>query len=73
MPSQILAPVPVTPVRKGLKVVTSADLFANLSATLATTTPTYSSVDARIRTLPEHDYTVPAPPPPSPVGFRKEH
>ncbi|KAI1085236.1 hypothetical protein F5B20DRAFT_575704 [Whalleya microplaca] len=63
MPSQILSPVPVTPPRKNMRATASTDLFSSLNATLASkdnarTTP--------IRSIREHDWDVPAPPPPSP-------
>ncbi|EFX04492.1 hypothetical protein CMQ_1420 [Grosmannia clavigera kw1407] len=81
MPSQIYAPVPVAASqRKGLQLLTSADLVASLNATLATpSVPKYNgnstrlSVDMPYYTIPEDDYTVPAPPPPSPVSFRSEN
>ncbi|KAI1423664.1 hypothetical protein F5Y12DRAFT_716055 [Xylaria sp. FL1777] len=63
MPSQIVAPVPVTPPRKGTRLVGSSDLFASLNASLESkanksTTP--------VRSIQERDWDVPAPPPPSP-------
>lgn len=81
MPSQIFAPVPVAASqRKGLQLITSADLIASLNATLAKpSAPNYKgsgthlSVDSPFYTICEDDYTVPAPPPPSPVNFRSEH
>lgn len=49
---------------------TSHDLYKSLTATL-------SSADNRpstpVRRIQEDDYTVPAPPPPSPVSFRADH
>ncbi|KAL7623447.1 hypothetical protein AAE478_007129 [Parahypoxylon ruwenzoriense] len=70
MPSQIAAPIPVTPPHKTIRLTSSADLFASLNATLASkdslrTTP--------IRTIQERDWDVPAPPPPSPVSFHPDH
>ncbi|KAI0186379.1 hypothetical protein EV127DRAFT_484187 [Xylaria flabelliformis] len=63
MPSQIVAPVPVSPPRKGTRLAGSSDLIASLSATLEAknnklTTPVHS--------IQERDWDVPAPPPPSP-------
>jgi len=67
MPSQLVAPVPITPPRRNLHVVTSEDLFASLNATLASNS---SQPITPVRTIQENDYTVPAPPPPSPVSFQ---
>ncbi|KAI1380599.1 hypothetical protein F4677DRAFT_440931 [Hypoxylon crocopeplum] len=64
MPSQIAAPIPVTPPRKNIRLGPSTDLFASLNATLA-------SKDGQrgtpIRSIQERDWDVPAPPPPSPM------
>lgn len=81
MPSQIFAPVPVAASKhKGLKLLTSADLLASLHATLETSSAvSYGSggspfgSEASFYGISEDDYTVPAPPPPSPVSFRNEH
>ncbi|KAK1754791.1 hypothetical protein QBC47DRAFT_403200 [Echria macrotheca] len=66
MPTQIAQPIPISVPRRNLSVITSQDLFASLNATLASksnqlVTPNHS--------IQENDYSVPAPPPPSPVSF----
>ncbi len=48
----------------------SHELFADrLSATLASKNRPFVTP---VHTIQEHDYTVPAPPPPSPVSFRQD-
>lgn len=69
MPTQVVAPMPVAPARKNLNLSTSQDFFASLNATLASRS---SQGVTTSRTIQEDDYTVPAPPPPSPVSFRTE-
>ncbi|CAK7201162.1 hypothetical protein SEUCBS139899_003865 [Sporothrix eucalyptigena] len=84
MPSQIFTPISVSPQHKGLQVVTSTELFASLSArsnsTAVSTTTSYNgagntviSTDLPQYAIRDHDYTVPAAPPPSPVSFRNDH
>ena len=79
MPSQIFTPVSVSPQRKGLQVVTSTELLASLAAASSTATSysgtanTVITTDLPLYAIREHDYTVPAPPPPSPVSFRNDH
>ncbi|KAF4469161.1 hypothetical protein FALBO_3944 [Fusarium albosuccineum] len=55
---------------RSMRLVTTQDLYTSINATL-------SSKDNRPSTpvhhIQEDDYTVPAPPPPSPVSFRPEH
>ncbi|KAH9900288.1 hypothetical protein F4778DRAFT_741076 [Xylariomycetidae sp. FL2044] len=70
MPSQIAAPIPVTPPQKNIRMTNSTDLFASLNATLASKDDTRA---APIRSIQEHDWDVPAPPPPSPVSFHPDH
>ena len=70
MPSQVAAPIPISPSRSNVRLVTSQDLFASLNATLAGKN---SQQFAPVHAIQENDYTVPAPPPPSPVSFRHEH
>ncbi|KAI0535091.1 hypothetical protein GGR58DRAFT_504643 [Xylaria digitata] len=70
MPSQIVAPVPVTPPRKGTRVAGSSDLFASLNASLESKANRPSTP---IRSIQERDWDVPAPPPPSPVSFHPDH
>ncbi|KAI2463476.1 hypothetical protein F4781DRAFT_123714 [Annulohypoxylon bovei var. microspora] len=70
MPSQIAAPIPVTPPRKSFRPYSSTDLFASLNATLAAKD---SQRGTPIRTIQERDWDVPAPPPPSPVSFHPDH
>ncbi|KAI0472859.1 hypothetical protein GGR56DRAFT_676915 [Xylariaceae sp. FL0804] len=67
MPSQIYAPVPVTPPRKSARPAPSSDLFASLNATLASKESKESMRANPIRSIQESDWDVPAPPPPSPV------
>lgn len=70
MPSQVASPIPISAARRGnLSLVTSQDLFASLNATLASRS---SSTDTSVpsHAIRENDYSVPAPPPPSPVSFR---
>ena len=45
--------------------MTSQDLYASLNATLGSVRPS-----TPVRHIKQDDYTVPAPPPPSPVSFR---
>ncbi|CAK7223844.1 hypothetical protein SBRCBS47491_005345 [Sporothrix bragantina] len=88
MPSQIFTPISVSPQRKGLQVVTSTELFASLTKDANSTTTstvecsnttyhgvgnTVISTDLPQHNIREHEYTVPAPPPPSPIVFRNEH
>ncbi|KAF2971270.1 hypothetical protein GQX73_g2305 [Xylaria multiplex] len=70
MPSQIVAPVPVSPPRKGTRVAGSSDLFASLNASLESKANRPSTP---IRSIQERDWDVPAPPPPSPVSFHPDH
>ncbi|KAI0446205.1 hypothetical protein F4803DRAFT_547448 [Xylaria telfairii] len=69
MPSQIVAPVPVTPPRKGTRLAGSSDWFASLSATLEAKD---NQVATPVRSIQERDWDVPAPPPPSPVSFHPD-
>jgi hypothetical protein len=64
MPGQIAAPVPITPPRKGMRLVTSEALFASLNATISG-----DKLATPVRNINERDWDVPAPPPPSPVSF----
>ncbi|KAB5572661.1 hypothetical protein GE09DRAFT_1282985 [Coniochaeta sp. 2T2.1] len=70
MPSQIAQPIPIAPGRRLPHLMTSQDLFASINATLANKN---SSPVTPKDTVGEQDYTVPAPPPPSPVSFRNDH
>ncbi|KAI0098908.1 hypothetical protein GGR51DRAFT_565318 [Nemania sp. FL0031] len=63
MPTQIVAPVPVTPPRKGTRLAGSSDLFASLNATLESQG---NKLSTPVRSIQERDWDVPAPPPPSP-------
>lgn len=69
MPSrqQTVSPEAISPVQRSLKVDTSQDFYSSLNATLAT------KGDRRPSTPQQDDYSVPAPPPPSPVSFRPEN
>ncbi|KAK3360176.1 hypothetical protein B0T25DRAFT_565107 [Lasiosphaeria hispida] len=69
MPTQIASPIPIAASRRNLALITNQDLFASLNATLASKN---SQLVAPIHTIQENDYSVPAPPPPSPLA-RKGH
>lgn len=67
MPSaQIAAPIPIPAQRRNLALITTQELFASLNATLANKS---NQLVTPIHHIQEHDYTVPAPPPPSPISF----
>ncbi|KAL2157377.1 hypothetical protein VTH06DRAFT_6195 [Thermothelomyces fergusii] len=73
MPSQVAttplpAPIPIPPPRRNLGFLTAQELFASLNATLASRSD--ELVTPVLRHIQEQDYSVPAPPPPSPVSFR---
>ncbi|KAL1836826.1 hypothetical protein VTJ49DRAFT_4607 [Mycothermus thermophilus] len=74
-PIAIPAPSPRrTPNMMGLSRLVTAqeELFASLNATLAKNNINGQlDLSTPVRHIPENDYTVPAPPPPSPVGFRE--
>ncbi|GAB1313924.1 hypothetical protein MFIFM68171_04134 [Madurella fahalii] len=63
----LAAPIPIPAQRRNLGLITNQDLFASLNATLASK---MDQLVTPIRHIQEHDYSVPAPPPPSPVSFR---
>ena len=69
MPTHIASPIPVTPPRQPMRLVTSEDLFESLNATLASSDNKLSVPDRNIK---ERDWDVPAPPPPSPVSFQPD-
>ncbi|KAK3988646.1 hypothetical protein QBC44DRAFT_329048 [Cladorrhinum sp. PSN332] len=69
MPStQIASPIPIPAPRgtRGLN-ITTEDLFASLNATLQSKS---NQLVTPIHHIQENDWSVPAPPPPSPVSFR---
>ncbi|KAK6217501.1 hypothetical protein QIS74_07615 [Colletotrichum tabaci] len=68
--SQIASPLPIPPQRRNLRLMTGQDLYASLNASLASTT--HRPVTP-VHMIQENDYSVPAPPPPSPVSFAAEH
>ncbi|EQL04145.1 hypothetical protein OCS_00169 [Ophiocordyceps sinensis CO18] len=72
MPSpQVASPLALpTSQRNNLRLMTSHDLYNSLNATLISGDNRPSTP---IRCIQEDDYTVPAPPPPSPVSFRADH
>lgn len=74
MPSaQMVTPLAMSPSQKrSLRLVTSGDLYASLNAGLSTQHNS-ERPSTPVRRIQEQDYTVPAPPPPSPVSFRPEH
>ncbi|KAG5925120.1 hypothetical protein E4U42_004459 [Claviceps africana] len=66
---QIVAPLPMSSQRNKTRLITSQDLYSSLSANLAFKDNRPSTP---VRHIQEDDYTVPAPPPPSPVSFRAD-
>ncbi|KAL7767779.1 hypothetical protein ACKLNR_002080 [Fusarium oxysporum f. sp. zingiberi] len=69
MPGQRSSSIQAAP--RNMRVVTSQDLlYTSITATLSTKTNRPSTP---VHHIQEDDYTVPAPPPPSPVSFRPEH
>jgi hypothetical protein len=70
MPSQIASPIPIAPGRRLPHLMTSQDLYASINATLANKSGSPATPKDSVR---EYDYSVPAPPPPSPVSFRTHH
>lgn len=69
MPSQLATPLPISPARGKLQLLTSQD-FASLHATL--TSKSVQTSPTPIHEVSVDDYYIPAPPPPSPVSFRHE-
>ncbi|KAK4463971.1 hypothetical protein QBC42DRAFT_55662 [Cladorrhinum samala] len=72
MPStQIASPIPIPAASRGASKVdlnvTTQELFASLNATLQSKT---NQLVTPIHHIQENDWSVPAPPPPSPVSFR---
>jgi len=67
MPTQIASPIPISAPRRNLTLFTGQELFASLNATLASKS---NQPVAPHHAIQENDYSVPAPPPPSPVGYR---
>jgi hypothetical protein len=65
--SPLAAPIPIPGQRRNLGLITTQELFASLNATLASKT---DQLVTPIHHIQEQDYSVPAPPPPSPVSFR---
>ncbi|RYP60485.1 hypothetical protein DL769_008090 [Monosporascus sp. CRB-8-3] len=68
MPGQILSPVPISPT-KARNMMNSNEFFKSLNATLESSNDSTTPV----RSIRENDWDVPAPPPPSPVSFHKDH
>ncbi|KAJ1326373.1 hypothetical protein MN608_07820 [Microdochium nivale] len=64
MPGQIIAPIPIAPMRK-LRLGQPLMDLTSLNTSFATPSP--------VRSIQEQDWHVPAPPPPSPVSFRPAH
>lgn len=63
--------MPISPGRRALQLVTPQDLFTSLNATLSDKSNNRPVTPSR--SIRDTDYTVPAPPPPSPVSFRADH
>lgn len=68
--SQLASPLPISPQRQNLRLLTGQDLYSSINATLASSGNRPSTPVHIIR---EQDYSVPAPPPPSPVSFAADH
>lgn len=66
---QVAMPLPITPARSRLQILTSQD-FASLDATLSS--KGMQSSPSPIYDVSPREWDVPAPPPPSPVSFRHE-
>ncbi|KAH7326287.1 hypothetical protein B0I35DRAFT_474948 [Stachybotrys elegans] len=65
MPSaQIASPVAMDPSQRNLRLLTTQDLFNTINATLASKQIVRPSTP--VHSIQQDDYTVPAPPPPSP-------
>ncbi|CAP72685.1 uncharacterized protein PODANS_2_1160 [Podospora anserina S mat+] len=65
--SQIAAPIPIPAARQPLGLITTQELFASLNATLQSKS---NQLVTPIHHIQENDYSVPAAPPPSPIGYR---
>ncbi|KAK5987452.1 hypothetical protein PT974_11579 [Cladobotryum mycophilum] len=66
--SQVAAPYAIRPTQQpNLSLLTSQDFYSSLSATMESHRPS-----TPVHRILEDDYTVPAPPPPSPVSFRTD-
>ncbi|KHN96388.1 uncharacterized protein MAM_05677 [Metarhizium album ARSEF 1941] len=65
----IASPVAMSSQRNNLRLFTSQDLYSSLTANLSYKDNRPSTP---VRRIQENDYTVPAPPPPSPVSFRAD-
>ncbi|KAI9172389.1 hypothetical protein HJFPF1_01891 [Paramyrothecium foliicola] len=72
MPSaHITSPLAMQASQQNIRLVASPqELYTSLNATLASKYNNRPSTP--IRHIQEDDYTVPAPPPPSPVSFRSD-
>lgn len=63
---QVASPIPIPAPKRDTLGTSSHDLFTTINATLN------SKLDQKpglMRSIMENDYSVPAPPPPSPVSF----
>lgn len=84
---QIAAPYAIKPQRASIRLMTSQDLYSTLSNSLsplkghqrpvipfdnAAMTKDGGRPSTPVHRIFEDDYTVPAPPPPSPVSFRAD-
>ncbi|CAG7556120.1 uncharacterized protein B0J16DRAFT_72222 [Fusarium flagelliforme] len=69
MPASHTSSIEASP--RNMRLATSQELlYTSINATLSTKTNRPSTP---VHHIQEDDYTVPAPPPPSPVSFRPEH
>ncbi|TLD12327.1 uncharacterized protein PgNI_03356 [Pyricularia grisea] len=63
MSGQLAMPAPISPGRSSLQIIHPKDLYASLTENISSKPPSFLA-------LREHDFIVPAPPPPSPISFR---
>ncbi|KAJ2901475.1 hypothetical protein MKZ38_001816 [Zalerion maritima] len=64
MSNQIAAPIPIA-LRRETRIITTDEVVAGVQqSTAVSSTP--------VRGIKEDDYSVPAPPPPSPINFPRE-
>ncbi|MBE3044366.1 hypothetical protein IMZ48_17725 [Candidatus Bathyarchaeota archaeon] len=64
--SQVASPIPIPPPKREALGTASNDLIASINATLSSKG---NQQPGLMRCIMENDYSVPAPPPPSPVSY----